>query len=751
MTSLLIALCFAATDKPVISVTYFENRTADPAYDVMSKGLAEMMITDLVAWDGVTVVERAKLESVLTELSLQQTRAFDPATRAKVGTLLGAKYVITGSLLPDGKTGLIVDARIVDVGTGRDLGSARAADQKDRIFDLEQRLVEQLTEQIDLKITRKTERRKAFVPSMSVLLAYSNGLELADQGKLAEADQALFAVVSKNPLMSLARETRMQLLEKLEASKRRGQDLTAASFAELARRSDEALKDSSKVDQRVAWMLVRSAVLTHTLEQLATLPRKEGKDETGGTRVISRANLPQGTKVLEALFENELALLEANAEREPQARLTDPAVISMLKDVHLSDDGSFRTGLQTMLHRVSRLVVDGGTVSGHVYPTIGSLQPRRIDDFLAVVERLIAAARRRAEATPPEKRRATEYELTSLMTVKAETLEDLDRDEPAAMAWQAILDAFPTSAGNQPERHITIIAGVEHDSHRSDVEHGTEGLRTCDDMALRLGLRSSRRYERMGLAGIEAQVAELEQACLGRPESDGTWDYLYGHLASFAAEHGDCALARALYLKQFAWGVGPRSFDYPLRAWPECAFGFAEDSFPTKVRVTRAAVEARDDPSLRRAFEALPEVLAEELGARGIAIESSGASHGGVGAVVPHFEQRTHLLTLEYRPESRDETVTSSATLADVHATLDVDAVLAPLLKSMRAGADRGPRVAHRTLSLEYLQAYADALATRDHREQQQAFEALARAWPQHRLPAIRARMAAVRAAREHH
>jgi hypothetical protein len=351
----------------------------------------------------------------------------------------------------------------------------------------------------------------------------------------------------------------------------------------------------------------------------------------------------------------------------------------------------------------------------------------------------------------PERRKAVEYEVMSLMSVKAETLEDLDRDEEAAVAWQAILDAFPTSAGPQPERHIKIIAGVEHDSRHADVERYADGLRTCDDMSLRMGLRSTRRYERMGLAGLEAQVAEVEQACLGRPLSDGTWDYVYGHLASTAAEHGDCALARSLYLKQFAWGVGPRSFEYPLRTWPECAFGFAEDTFPTKVRVVRGGIEARDEPALRRAFEALPEVLAEELGARGIAIESGGTSHGGVGAIVPRFDQRTHQLTLEYRPPSNDQEVTSVATVADVHETLDVDKLLGPLLAAMRVGADRGPRVAHPTISLEYLAAYADALAMHDHREQQQAFEALAKAWPQHRLPGVRAKMAAVRASKERH
>jgi len=78
MTSLLLAsvLAAAAGDaKPVVSVLYFENRTGSAELDVLRKGLSEMMVTDLVAWDGVTVVERDRLEAVLSELKLQSTKA----------------------------------------------------------------------------------------------------------------------------------------------------------------------------------------------------------------------------------------------------------------------------------------------------------------------------------------------------------------------------------------------------------------------------------------------------------------------------------------------------------------------------------------------------------------------------------------------------------------------------------------------------------------------------------------------------
>ncbi len=95
---ILLTAASAETSKPVVSVLYFENSTGDASLDVLRKGLADMIITDLVAWDGVTVVERTRLEAVLSELKLQQSKAIDRAPAVKVGKIIRAQYAITGSM-----------------------------------------------------------------------------------------------------------------------------------------------------------------------------------------------------------------------------------------------------------------------------------------------------------------------------------------------------------------------------------------------------------------------------------------------------------------------------------------------------------------------------------------------------------------------------------------------------------------------------------------------------------------------------
>src|SRR5687768_15944449 len=90
----LLSASAADAPRPVVSVLYFENSTGDASLDVLRKGLADMIITDLVAWDGVTVVERARLEAVLSELKLQQSKVIDRTTAVKVGKVIGAQYAI---------------------------------------------------------------------------------------------------------------------------------------------------------------------------------------------------------------------------------------------------------------------------------------------------------------------------------------------------------------------------------------------------------------------------------------------------------------------------------------------------------------------------------------------------------------------------------------------------------------------------------------------------------------------------------
>jgi len=114
-------LLAAQANTPVVAVLYFDNNSfgKDRAdYDGLGKGIADLLINDLASNPSMRVVERDRIQSILQEQSLVQTKSIDPQTAVRLGKLLGAQYMITGGFMSDGKGTLLVTSRVINVETG---------------------------------------------------------------------------------------------------------------------------------------------------------------------------------------------------------------------------------------------------------------------------------------------------------------------------------------------------------------------------------------------------------------------------------------------------------------------------------------------------------------------------------------------------------------------------------------------------------------------------------------------------------
>ncbi len=138
---------FVNVDYPAIWVKIFDAPPGD--FAVMGKGIADMLITDLIATigkcDGV-VVEREHLDEIIKEIDRQQSKYFDPSTRVQKGKLIANNGTVSGSLTVSGDT-LTVSATYHDQRTGR-TKTVSVSGPKDDIFGLEERLVPLLTDAI---------------------------------------------------------------------------------------------------------------------------------------------------------------------------------------------------------------------------------------------------------------------------------------------------------------------------------------------------------------------------------------------------------------------------------------------------------------------------------------------------------------------------------------------------------------------------------------------------------------------------
>ena len=100
--SVLICLLYmssTANAQKVLSILYFDNTTADMEYQWLSKGLADMIISDLNGLPGIKIIERESLEKVLQEQALSLTGLTEEGSVAKIGKLLQADQLIYGAYI----------------------------------------------------------------------------------------------------------------------------------------------------------------------------------------------------------------------------------------------------------------------------------------------------------------------------------------------------------------------------------------------------------------------------------------------------------------------------------------------------------------------------------------------------------------------------------------------------------------------------------------------------------------------------
>lgn len=109
----------AQAQKPTVAVMYFTNGAIgnNAEYAPLSKGLAEMLITELSSNTGIRVVERDRLQALLEEQNLGASNRVEQGTAAKLGKTLGALHMLMGSFVIDPKGSMRMDVRAINTET----------------------------------------------------------------------------------------------------------------------------------------------------------------------------------------------------------------------------------------------------------------------------------------------------------------------------------------------------------------------------------------------------------------------------------------------------------------------------------------------------------------------------------------------------------------------------------------------------------------------------------------------------------
>ncbi|MDY6790417.1 MAG: CsgG/HfaB family protein [Thermodesulfobacteriota bacterium] len=171
----------AAAGKYTLAVIPFENITRKPDLDWLSMGISETINNDLMAVEGLVLIERLQLRKILEEQQLHLTGIIDEKTVVKIGKLMGANILVVGGFQKMNDQ-IRLTARFVDVETGGILQTAKVTGKMDEIFELQDRIVAKLAKNLNIELKKQEIAKIGTAPTKS-LKAYQH----FGQGALLQA------------------------------------------------------------------------------------------------------------------------------------------------------------------------------------------------------------------------------------------------------------------------------------------------------------------------------------------------------------------------------------------------------------------------------------------------------------------------------------------------------------------------------------------------------------------------------------
>jgi TolB-like protein len=178
--------------RPGIAVLPFDNNGSygqdKENFEALEKGIAGMMTSELAANPSARVVERGQIEKLLAEQHLGASGKVTPETAAKVGKLVGARYVITGAF-SDFYGDFRLDARMINVETSEIVKVETDRMQRDHLFDLIRNLSGRLMKDANLPPLPKqaSDQRMGRQVPTEALTFYSKALLYQDRGQRDKA------------------------------------------------------------------------------------------------------------------------------------------------------------------------------------------------------------------------------------------------------------------------------------------------------------------------------------------------------------------------------------------------------------------------------------------------------------------------------------------------------------------------------------------------------------------------------------
>jgi TolB-like protein len=177
-------------------------------YEALRRGLAALTLNELTSNPAIRVVERSQLQQILQEQNLGREGRVDPQSLVRIGRLIGARYMVTGTLL-DNRGDMRITSRIFDAETGEIVRTQEVRGRMENLFDLVPRLAQQLMRDANLppleRRAMEEHRERNPAPPQQAVMAYSRAVLYADRGDTQRAVEQYRRALQVFPQYTAAR------------------------------------------------------------------------------------------------------------------------------------------------------------------------------------------------------------------------------------------------------------------------------------------------------------------------------------------------------------------------------------------------------------------------------------------------------------------------------------------------------------------------------------------------------------------
>lgn len=185
-------------------------------YDALEVGMQQMLTTEFAMNDQLRVVDRSRIKDLLAEQDLGASGRVDANTAAKIGRIVGAKYMVMGGFIDTYGT-MRLDIQIVNVETTEIVKADRFTFKREDMMKGVIDAAAKITKDLSLPALPKQvqamreEQAQKLSKSPQAVSYYTKGLLYADRGDKARAAELFSKALKEFPEYTEAQQALDQL------------------------------------------------------------------------------------------------------------------------------------------------------------------------------------------------------------------------------------------------------------------------------------------------------------------------------------------------------------------------------------------------------------------------------------------------------------------------------------------------------------------------------------------------------------